>query len=189
MTIRKRGFLPITGFVAGLGLAFSASAQTAVNLFGTTTPTTPVEDDTNSVTLGLKFYAIQPGTISAIRFYRGQAATANYVARLYSASGTRLGSATVAPSAGTGWLSAPDRAIFGIAETWYQLHSGLRPPDDGAEIDAVRRLGEAYSTFSAACGRYIAGDAKLVDHLHQVGFRDAIGLGNCGNGCVLRQVS
>ena len=38
MIVQKRGFLPVTGFVAGIGLAFSAYAQTAVNLFrrGTT---------------------------------------------------------------------------------------------------------------------------------------------------------
>ena len=33
MIIQKRGILPVSAFVAGIGLAFSAYAQTAVNLF------------------------------------------------------------------------------------------------------------------------------------------------------------
>ena len=50
MIIQKRGILPAIAFAAGIGLAFSSSAQTAVNLFGTATPHTAVGTDTNTVT-------------------------------------------------------------------------------------------------------------------------------------------
>jgi hypothetical protein len=73
-----------------------SSAQSAVDIFGSAVPANAAEADYSAVTLGLKFYSTQPGTISGIRFYRGAKNSSGYVARLYSAGGALLAQATLA---------------------------------------------------------------------------------------------
>lgn len=70
-----------------------SSAQT-ISIFGNAVPGDPTGGG-QTVTLGVKFWSSQPGTVSAIRFYRAGASSSGYVGRLYSASGTVLGSATL----------------------------------------------------------------------------------------------
>jgi hypothetical protein len=78
-----------------LALGHAAAAESPLTLFGSGTPTTPVDPDTNPVTLGVKFYSTQAGKISGIRFYRGATSSSGYVARLFTASGTMLASTSV----------------------------------------------------------------------------------------------
>jgi Domain of unknown function (DUF4082) len=96
-----------------LGLAFlvlvsgrESSAQ-SISIFGNAVPNNPI-DDGLAVTLGVKFWSSQPGTISAIRFYRAVTNPHGYVAKLYSAGGTLLGSVTLAHESGPvpGWQVA-----------------------------------------------------------------------------------
>lgn len=70
-------------------------AQSSVSIFGNAVPPNAVAADYSAVTLGIKFYSTQPGTISAIRFYRGAKNSSGYTARLYSAGGTLLAQATL----------------------------------------------------------------------------------------------
>lgn len=81
--------------IFSFAIIFPATAQT-FTIFGTTVPRNPaVTDDSAAVTLGVKFSSNQAGTVSGIRFYRGhRAASGGYVAKLFSASGTRLAQAT-----------------------------------------------------------------------------------------------
>src|SRR3984893_5714773 len=83
-------------------------AQIPVNIFGNAVPANAVEADYSAVTLGVKFWSSQAGTISAIRFYRGATSSSGYVARLYSAAGQLLGSVALAKEAGPipGWQTA-----------------------------------------------------------------------------------
>jgi hypothetical protein len=68
-----------------------AEAQTTVTLFGTATPQTPVDPDTNSVTLGVQFYSTQAGTINGVRFYRGVKSLSGYQVGIFDGtSGARL---------------------------------------------------------------------------------------------------
>ena len=67
-------------------------AQSTINIFGNAAPANPVVAD-NAVTLGLKFYSTQPGTISGIRFYRGHRNGNGYTVKLFSAGGSLLASA------------------------------------------------------------------------------------------------
>jgi Domain of unknown function (DUF4082) len=85
----------------------NASFAQSINIFGKSVPKNPI-DDGNAVTLGVKFWSSQPGTISGIRFYRAVASPQGYVANLYSAEGTLLGSATIAQESGPlpGWQEA-----------------------------------------------------------------------------------
>jgi hypothetical protein len=71
-----------------------ALAQT-ISIFGNAVPVNPTGAGANE-TLGVKFWSSQAGTVSAIRFYRAAASATGYVARLYSAGGRLLGSATLA---------------------------------------------------------------------------------------------
>jgi hypothetical protein len=81
-----------------------ASAQ-SVSIFGTAAPSNASEAANTPITLGVKFWSTEAGTVSAIRFYRGTTSPQGYVASLYSASGTLLGSVTMATESGPvpGW--------------------------------------------------------------------------------------
>jgi hypothetical protein len=68
-----------------------ASAQT-ISIFGNAVPVDPTGAGANE-TLGVKFWSSQAGTVSGIRFYRAAASSTGYVASLYSAGGSLLGSA------------------------------------------------------------------------------------------------
>jgi hypothetical protein len=82
----------LTLVLAMLTIGQAAAAQSPLTIFGNATPQTPVDPDTNAVTLGVKFRSSQPGTISGIRFYRAARSSSGYVARLYTAGGTMLAS-------------------------------------------------------------------------------------------------
>jgi Domain of unknown function (DUF4082) len=83
-----------------------SSAQ-SISIFGSAVPKNPI-DDGNPVTIGVKFWSSQSGTVSGIRFYRAAKSSQGYVAKLYSASGTLLGSVKLARESGPvpGWQVA-----------------------------------------------------------------------------------
>jgi hypothetical protein len=83
----------LLGMIAIIVFPVSVYAQT-VNLFGNAIPGTLVVNDPNAVTLGIKFWARVPGTISGIRFYRGHRNGNGYNVRLYTAAGSQLGRAS-----------------------------------------------------------------------------------------------
>ena len=60
----------------------------------TVVPGLPSADDPNAVELGVKFRVDQPGSITAIRFFKGAANTGTHVGRLWGLDGTLLASAT-----------------------------------------------------------------------------------------------
>jgi hypothetical protein len=79
-----------------LALASSASrpslAQSPLTIFGNSVPQTAVDPDTSAVTLGVKFWSTQAGTISGIRFYRGAENSNGYTVNLFTAGGSLLAS-------------------------------------------------------------------------------------------------
>ncbi len=89
---------------ATLALTIAASGPTTASLFNPTdTPGTVTVDDPSAVNLGVKFQASTNGTITAIRFYKGPQNTGTHIGALWSASGTRLASATFANETASGW--------------------------------------------------------------------------------------
>jgi hypothetical protein len=86
----RKKLYPLALALSALGHA--AAAQSTVTIFGNATPQNPVIAD-SAVTLGIKFYSTQAGTIAGIRFYRGQRNTYGYTVKLFSAGGTLLASA------------------------------------------------------------------------------------------------
>lgn len=69
----------------------------------TAIPQTPAENDTAAVELGVKFRANQDGIITGVRFYKGAGNTGTHVGKLWTSSGTLLGSATFTNESASGW--------------------------------------------------------------------------------------
>ena len=91
---------------SGTGAASSASAAVTPEdtLFDFTgTPVNVDTGDAASVTLGVKFTADTPGTITGIRFYKAATNTGSHIGSLWSASGTLLASATFSSESASGW--------------------------------------------------------------------------------------
>jgi hypothetical protein len=82
------------GIVCVLLMNGSESSAQTLNIFGNAVPPVPVQSDPNAVTLGVKFWSTQPGTVSGIRFYRGHRIRNGYTVRLYTAAGSLLAQAT-----------------------------------------------------------------------------------------------
>jgi len=92
----------------------------------------------HGVTLGVKFWSSEPGTISGIRFYRAVASPEGYVVQLYSADGTVFGSATLAQESGPlpGWQEAEFASPISISANTtyvaaYYCSVGQGPEDFG----------------------------------------------------------
>jgi hypothetical protein len=98
----------LLAFLAMLVISGKNAVAQSVSLFDNSVPDNPAEADYAAVTLGVKFWSTQPGTISAITFYRGTASPGGYVARLYSASGDVLGEVTMPQESDPvpGWQTA-----------------------------------------------------------------------------------
>jgi hypothetical protein len=88
-------YLFLMGFALfSLGIAGRPASAQSINIFGNAVPEKPV-GGAGAATVGVKFFSSEPGAIAGIRFYRGVTDPDGYVARLYTAGGTLLGSATL----------------------------------------------------------------------------------------------
>jgi hypothetical protein len=72
-------------------------AQSPITIFGNAVPINPAAAGTRAVTLGVKFWSAQPGTVSGIGFYRKHAKSNGYSVRLYTAEGSLFAEATASP--------------------------------------------------------------------------------------------
>lgn len=76
-------------------------------LFGDRVPANTVEEaDTRAVELGVRFRSNVPGTIRALRFYRGTGNASGYTARLWTGTGTLLAQVSVSDGRIPGWQEA-----------------------------------------------------------------------------------
>jgi len=118
--LRRAVFLSFGLALAVLVYGQNSFAQ-SISILEEVAPTDPTGAG-NTETLGVKFWSSQSGTISAIRFYRAVASPQGYVAKLYSADGRLLGSATIAKETSPlpGWQVANfDSPIPILANTTY----------------------------------------------------------------------
>ncbi len=92
-----------TVFIGDIKISLAQSA----NIFGDASPSQTIYGGL-ATTFGVKFWSSKPGTISGIRFYRTVKSPQGYIASLYSAGGTLLGSAALAQETGAlpGWQVA-----------------------------------------------------------------------------------
>ena len=71
-----------------------------------TTPSIAAWDDSQAVTLGMKFQSDTNGFVTGIRFYKGAENTPPHVGNLWTADGTLLASVTFANETASGWQQA-----------------------------------------------------------------------------------
>ncbi len=116
-----------------IAIGTGVSSAQSVSALGNAIPMNPI-DDGLEVTLGVKFWSSQPGTIKGIRFYRAIASPQGYVAKLYSANGILLGSATIAQDSGPlpGWQEADFASPISIAANTTYIASYYSPIGRGA---------------------------------------------------------
>jgi hypothetical protein len=69
-------------------------------------PATVSTADDNAVEVGMKFRADSAGTVTGVRFYKGESNTGTHTGHLWSAAGTLLASVTFAAETSTGWQQA-----------------------------------------------------------------------------------
>nr|WP_261404509.1 DUF4082 domain-containing protein [Chenggangzhangella methanolivorans] len=69
-------------------------------------PTNVFTQDVNSVELGVRFSSSQNGSITGVRFYKGEKNVGPHSAALWSAGGAQLAAATFAQETATGWQTA-----------------------------------------------------------------------------------
>src|SRR5271166_1409054 len=101
----RQGVSLLFGISLALLVSGGKSSAQSISIFGNLVPNNTDQANNTPLTLGVKFWSTQSGTISGIRFYRGTTSQYGYVARLYTASGTLLGSVTMAHESGhvPGW--------------------------------------------------------------------------------------
>ncbi len=91
----------------GVGAGPQSTASSAVTpqstVFDFATPTTIDSGDSWPVELGMKFTADHNGTITGIRFYKAATNTGTHVGNLWTAGGTKIGSATFTNESASGW--------------------------------------------------------------------------------------
>ena len=86
-------------------LCTRAMAQTSL-WTSSTLPRTQEANDTTSVSIGLKFYSTVPGSITAIRFYKGPRNTGAHIGTLWSSTGAKLATVTFSSETASGWQQA-----------------------------------------------------------------------------------
>jgi hypothetical protein len=87
--------------------ATSSAAAADGGLLGGSAPGDLIEhSDTNGVEVGTRFSVATDGTATGMRFWKDQDTTVSHDGTLWTASGTRLASATFASETDSGWQSA-----------------------------------------------------------------------------------
>ncbi|HEY9293779.1 MAG TPA: DUF4082 domain-containing protein [Microlunatus sp.] len=76
----------------------------AETLFGKITPV--AQADQEAVTVGTQVTADQPGTITAVRFYKGAGNTGSHLGAIYGATGKLLAKTTFTKETASGWQTA-----------------------------------------------------------------------------------
>lgn len=85
------------------------TAETAPSNYSLLTgvsPSVPAADDSSPVELGMSFTASMPGTVTAIKFFKGTGNSGTHTGSLWSSSGQRLATVTFSGESATGWQSA-----------------------------------------------------------------------------------
>jgi len=92
-----------------------------------TTPGTPSSTDKKAVTLGVKFYSDVPGTVNAVRFYKGTSNTGTHVGNLWSSTGSKLAEVNFTGETASGWQQANFSAPVSISANTVYTVSYLAP--------------------------------------------------------------
>ncbi len=117
-------FTPVAGHVGPAGFIYdisdgrggTSSATVALSIVAPpqgygifsadATPTSVNSNDNAPVELGMRFTTSQNGTINGIRFYKGPQNTGSHTGRLWTSTGTLLGTLTFTSETASGWQTA-----------------------------------------------------------------------------------
>ncbi|WP_335582767.1 DUF4082 domain-containing protein [Cryobacterium arcticum] len=85
----------------------AAAGSTTYSLVASATPTVlAATDDPSAVELGMTFSSSQPGSIRAIRFFKGEGNTGTHTGSIWSSAGARLATVTFTGETASGWQTA-----------------------------------------------------------------------------------
>jgi len=143
-TVRDAGSVPMgTNFTWSFTIAAGAPAPTCpcTGWPDTTTPANPADNDPNPVEVGVKFTSDTAGVISGIRFYKSSLNTGPFQVSLWSSTGTRLATASVAGGSGTGWQTVSFATPAAIQANMlyvasYHTNSGFYAGDNNYFLNA-----------------------------------------------------
>ena len=90
-------------------------------------PGTPATSDTSAVTVGVKFRSDVAGFVTGVRFYKGAGNSGTHVGDLWSATGTRLASATFSGESATGWQQVNFASPVPVSANTIYIASYLAP--------------------------------------------------------------
>lgn len=97
-----------------------SSGACPCSLWSSQVPSVSPDVDPGAVVLGTRFRTSINGKITAIRFYKNAGNTGTHVGRLWTATGTLLGTVTFSGETASGWQQAPLPAAVNVtANTWY----------------------------------------------------------------------
>jgi hypothetical protein len=109
---------------------------------GAGNPTFPNADDGQPLEIGVKFRSSVPGHVTAIRFYKGNLNTGVHVGSLWSATGSRLATATFTNETPSGWqeVALPSPVAITAGTTYvasYHSAGGVYALTEGYFTQAV----------------------------------------------------
>jgi hypothetical protein len=128
---------------------------------GSATPTVPAAtDDASAVEVGTSFSSSVPGTIRAIRFFKGPGNTGIHRGSIWSATGERLATVTFTGETATGWqtahLATPLAIAAGATYTVSYLASAGHYSYTPAYFDQAQTSGPL-TAEATTNGRYLYG--------------------------------
>ena len=155
-----RFLISLLGCVTTVASSMDDCLAQSVSLFGNTVPVTEAVKNNTPMTLGVKFWSNEAGTISAIRFYRGAVSPEGYVAGLYSASGTLLGEVTLAHESGPvpGWQTAVFAEAVPISANKTYVASYYTPSGQYADTTYGLKTGVAAGPLTATASASVGGN-------------------------------
>jgi hypothetical protein len=101
----------------------------------TATPAVAADPDASPIEIGVKFQTTQAGFVSGIRFYKGAGNSGTHAGSLWSAAGTRLGSATFTSESATGWQQVLFASPVAVAANTTYVASYFAPGGRYATTD------------------------------------------------------
>lgn len=161
----KKFVLWVTVVPLWLSMNINECLSQQYNIFNAVVPAHKVASGTYSashaITLGIKFWSSQSGTISGIRFYRGAASPLGYVARLYSADGSQLlGSVTMTTESAPvpGWQTALFPSPIPISPNTTYVAAYYAPSGQYAYTNNGLNNGLASSPLTAPASSAVGGN-------------------------------
>ncbi|MET0929897.1 MAG: DUF4082 domain-containing protein [Aeromicrobium sp.] len=130
-----------------------------------TVPTLLEDSDPTPVTIGVRFASNTPGTITAVKFYKGPNNTGSHTGTLWTAAGTKLAEGTFTGESSAGWQTLTFSQPVSIAK-------------DTEYIASYRAPGGRYSVTPGGLGADVAGSplrtpANGGSYTFGTGFPDA----------------